>query len=445
LELLQTIPGGGVVFTLIAFVVALSVIVAVHEYGHYIVGRWCGIHAEVFSLGFGPRLFGWTDRRGTRWQLAAIPFGGYVKFLGDADAASGRDSALMARMDPSGVERTMHGARLWKRSATVVAGPVFNFILTIAIFAGIILVQGQATEAPTIGSLKPMPQEWTGGPQPGDRIVAIEGQEINDYEALYSFLDEFPEPRPLTYTVEADGSLRDVTGPFGFPPIVDSLQPQSAAMAAKLVVGDIVVAIDGVPISAFRELRETVRESDGKPLELTVWRAGQTVSATLEPKRTDLPGPDGGFETHWLIGVTGGLFFTPETENVGPVRAVVYGFQQMTRVIENSLSGIYHIVIGAISSCNLQGPIGIAQISGQAASQGTVNFIWLIAVLSTAVGMLNLFPIPILDGGHLVFHAYEAVTGRPPNDRILNLMMTTGLAIILTFMVFALSTDLFCP
>ena len=445
MEFLQSLPLGGFVFTIAAFVVALSVIVAVHEYGHYIVGRWCGIHAEVFSLGFGPRLFGWTDRRGTQWQLAAIPFGGYVKFLGDADAASGRDSKLMNRMDPSGVERTMHGARLWKRSATVAAGPVFNFILTVVIFAGIALVQGQAVEVPTIGALQSMPDEMRGGPQPGDRILAVEGTVTGDYSTLYSVFEAIEVPGLLTYTVDRAGRELDATGPFGFPPIIDALQPLSAAMAANLQVGDVVLAIDDAQISAFRELRETVGASDGRPLKLTVWREGEVFEATLTPKRTDLPTADGGFETRWLIGVTGGLFFIPQTEAVGPITALDYGFRQMTAVITNSLSGIYHIVVGTISTCNLQGPIGIAQISGQAASQGTTNFVWLIAVLSTAVGLLNLFPIPILDGGHLVFHAYEAITRRAPSDRLLQFMMTGGLAIILTFMVFALSNDIFCP
>ena len=179
------------IFTLLAFVVALSVIVAIHEYGHYIVGRWCGIHAEVFSLGFGPEVYSWHDRHGTKWQLAALPFGGYVKFLGDADAASGKDADFMAKVDPSGIERTMHGAKLWKRSATVAAGPVFNFILSIIVFAGIFMVQGQVTENPTISKLKPMPLTVEGLME-GDKILAVEGVEVLDYVDLYEAMDELP-------------------------------------------------------------------------------------------------------------------------------------------------------------------------------------------------------------------------------------------------------------
>ncbi len=162
------------------------------------------------------------------------------------------------------------------------------------------------------------------------------------------------------------------------------------------------------------------------------------------PRRVDLP-VDGGFETRWLVGLSGGLFFQPRTETPGPLAALGYGFEQTGFIIRSSLSGIYHMAAGAISSCNLSGPIGIAQTSGQAASQGGLSFIWFIAVLSTAVGLLNLFPIPILDGGHLVFHAYEAVTGRPPSDRALRVLMGIGLALILTLMAFAVTNDLFCP
>ena len=159
----------------------------------------------------------------------------------------------------------------------------------------------------------------------------------------------------------------------------------------------------------------------------------------------DLPRPDGGFETRWLIGVTGALYFTPETHTPGPLAALSYGAEQTLFVVRSSLSGLYHIAIGAISSCNLQGPVGIAQTSGAAASAGLLSFVWFIAVLSTAVGLLNLFPIPVLDGGHLVFFGYEALRGRPPSDRALNVAMTAGLVLIGCLMVFALSNDFLCP
>ena len=438
------LPGGGIVFTLVAFVVALSVIVTVHEYGHYIVGRWCGIHADVFSLGFGPTIYSRIDKRGTRWQVAALPFGGYVKFLGDSNAASGRDEDAMASVNSAGFERTMHGAKLWKRAATVAAGPVFNLILSIIIFAGIFLFQGQATELPVIGSIKNLPILVTGFEE-GDRIISVGDAEVSDYGALYDALDQAEAAQTMDYRIQRDGSEIAVNGPFGFPPLVDGLQPQSAAMAAGLAVGDVILSVDGTDIFAFRELREMVAASDGNELTLEVWREGKTFTSTLSPKRTDLPAIGGGFETLWLIGVTGGLFFEPMTEAVNPIDAVSGGVRQTWGVITSSISGLKHMIAGEISACNLQGPLGIAQISGQAASLGTQSFIWLIAVLSTAVGLLNLFPIPVLDGGHLVFYAYEAIARRPPSETALRIMMSAGLALILGFMVFAMSNDLFCP
>jgi regulator of sigma E protease len=148
--------GSGAV-TILAFIVALSVIVAIHEYGHYIIGRWSGIKAEVFSIGFGPVLFSRMDRHGTRWQVAALPFGGFVKFLGDADAASGKDSAAMAATPPERLRQTMHGAPLWARTATVAAGPVFNFILSILIFTAVMMAGGKTADPLTVGALKPLP------------------------------------------------------------------------------------------------------------------------------------------------------------------------------------------------------------------------------------------------------------------------------------------------
>jgi len=200
-----------------------------------------------------------------------------------------------------------------------------------------------------------------------------------------------------------------------------------------------------MPVHAFGEVRRAVDAARGSPLALTVWRDGIEMPVTLTPKSTDLPLPDGGFETRYLIGVTGGLSFEPLRESVGPGAALRYGVAQTGFVVTSSLSGLWHMVTGAISSCNLQGPIGIAETSGAAASQGIDSFIWFIAVLSTAVGLLNLFPIPVLDGGHLMFHAYEAVAGRPPSDKALNVFMTVGLTLLLSLMLFALTNDIFCP
>ncbi|MFN6976986.1 MAG: RIP metalloprotease RseP [Gemmobacter sp.] len=445
MDIVALIPSfGGLVWTVVAFVVALSIIVAVHEYGHYIVGRWTGIHAEVFSLGFGPVLFARTDRRGTRWQVAALPFGGYVKFLGDAEASSSTaDARVLAGLSADERRHTMVGAPLWARSATVAAGPLFNFALSILVFSAFFLVRGIATDLPVVGDTKPLPVAET--LMPGDRILAVGGVAVDDLAAFSAAIETIPPAPSVAYTVERDGAVIRLDGPFPFPPIADAVQPQSAAFDAGMRPGDVVLAIDGAPIHAFAELRETVGESDGRALLLSVWRGGETLEVTLVPRRVDLPLASGGFETRWLIGLTGGLAFVPEARTPGPFEAIALGAEQTWVIARTSLSGLWHMITGAISSCNLRGPIGIAETSGAAASQGIESFVWFVAMLSTAVGLLNLFPIPVLDGGHLVFHAWEAITGRPPGDRALRVLMTTGLALLLTLMVFALTNDLFCP
>lgn len=445
MDIIGLIPSfGGLIWTIGAFVIALSIIVAVHEYGHYIVGRWTGIHAEVFSLGFGPVIWSMHDKRGTRWQLALLPLGGFVKFLGDADAASGKDGAAMAALSERDLRATMHGAPLWARSLTVAAGPVFNFALSILVFGAVLLGRGTVSEPLTIADLYPLSvavQEL----EIGDEILSIEGQGFATLEELGPVVDALEPAQTLAYTVRRDGQELDVRAPHPAPARVSGVTPGDAADTVGMQAGDVIVAVDGTPVYAFEQLPDLVADADGRPLVFTVWRDGAEFDLAIAPRKRDLPLPEGGFETRWLIGITSGWMFEPATERPGVWEALVYGADRTVFVVQSSLSGLYHMIAGQISSCNLSGPIGIAQTSGAAASQGWSSFIWFIAVLSTAVGLLNLFPVPVLDGGHLVFHAYEAVTGRPPSDQALRIMMTVGLVAILSLMVFALTNDIFCP
>jgi len=445
LELIGSIPFlGGFLSTTISFVVVLSVIIFIHEFGHYIVARWCGIHAEVFSMGFGPVLFSRHDKRGTRWQLAAFPVGGYVRFLGDADASSRNDAEALAKMDDATRMRSFHGARLYKKALTVAAGPVANFILSSAIFAGITLVSGLATDQPTIGALKNMP-EITQGFNAGDVILSVNGTPTPDYQALYDYArqDSAVAAKQVYHVARGDQEL-DIAGPFPLLPLIESVQPQSAAMAAGLKIGDLIEGVDGVKITAFSELQAIVAKSDGHDLGLKVWRNGDILDFKLAARSVDMPDGTGGFKKRVLIGITGGLFFEPTTLTPGPVEALKLGVGQTYNIVTSSLSGLKHMISGDISSCNLQGPVGIAKTSGDAASQGLVSFIWFIAVLSTAIGLLNLFPIPVLDGGHLMFFAYEAVTGAAPSERALQIIMSAGFVLIIGLMVFALGNDFIC-
>ncbi|UWQ20463.1 RIP metalloprotease RseP [Jannaschia sp. W003] len=437
---------GGLLWTLLAFVTALSVIVAIHEYGHYIVGRWCGIKAEVFSIGFGPVLVSRMDRHGTRWQLAALPLGGYVKFRGDANAASVGADGQVAAMTAAERETTMTGAKLWKRAATVAAGPVFNFILSILVFAAFVLASGRAIETPVIGAVAELPPgvEFL---QEGDEVVSIDGTPVGSLTELNTLAGELTDAETVRYEVLRDGERLEVDASAPFLPLAASVQPRSAAWEVGMRPGDYVLAIDGEPITTFRDMQDRTAAGDGRPMELRVWRPSEAreLTLTVVPRRMDLPLPDGGFETRWLMGLSGGLVFESPTEAAGPIEALSYGVSQTLFIVRSSLSALGHIVSGAISTCNLSGPIGIAETSGAAATLGASNFIWFIAVLSTAVGLLNLFPIPVLDGGHLVFHAYEAVRGRPPSDDAVRVLMTLGVALMGALMLFALFNDVMCP
>jgi regulator of sigma E protease len=439
LDITQFIPVfGNVAWTIAAFVIALSVIVAIHEYGHYIVGRWSGIDAEVFSLGFGPVLLSGHDKRGTKWQLAAIPLGGYVKFLGDANAASVGGE--------KGARNTMLGAPVWARALTVAAGPVFNFMLTLVIFFGMAMWLGIPRDPLTLRSVPVLPPTYVQELQPGDAILAIEGVEARSVQAFAAALEDLPVQRALDYLIERDGSEMVVQGPYPETTRVNGVNHDTAAEDAGVQEGDVIMAINGQEVYAFPQMVEIVNGSDGAELTLDIWRGGNEVQITLTPRSTDLPQPDGSFETRWLMGVTGGLYFDPETRQPGLWEAASASANQLWYVIKVSLSGMWKMLTGVISTCNLSSPVGIAEASGAMASAGLADFISFIGFLSAAVGLLNLLPIPILDGGHLVFHAYEAVRGKPPADKALQVFMAVGLALIGTLMVFALLNDIIlCP
>lgn len=433
---------GGTVWTALFFVLALSVIVFVHEYGHYIVGRWSGIHSEVFSIGFGPVLFSRTDRRGTRWQVAAIPFGGFVKFLGDADASSVRQGDVSG-LSADERRHTMAGAPLWARTATVAAGPVFNFILTFVLLTGLVLAMGAPREEPTVGTMRAFPFE---GPtlQEGDVIRAVAGQAVPDWETFAKVTDGLKGRTSLDYTVLRGMDELVVKGPHPLAPVVGEVQIRSAAMDAGILEGDVILKANGTDVRYFDELPEIVAAGKGQPVTLTVWRAGETFELSLTPRIRTVDDGNGGFTERYLLGLYSGLFFEPATRSVGSLEAVANAAQSMWMMTTTTFSGLSHMIQGAISSCNLSGAIGMAETAGDAARNGVESFIGMLAILSFGVGLLNLFPIPVLDGGHLVFYAYEAVVRRQPSERALRVLMTAGLTLVLSIMIFGLSRDLLC-
>lgn len=433
---------GGTAWAAVFFIIALSIIVAIHEYGHYIVGRWSGIHAEVFSLGFGPVLFSTVDRRGTKWQVAAIPFGGYVRFLGDADASSVR------QVEPVGLtaaqrRRTMAGAPLWARTATVAAGPIANFLLTFVVLGGLLLFTGIVREEPTIGRLLPIPAQQT--LQEGDVVLAMGGKPTPDSAAFGDVLMDLPRTPTVAVTVRRDGQDITLDAPNPGLPLISAVTVKSAAIDAGIQAGDVILRAGGRDLVTFSDLQDVVFNSEGQPVPLTVWRDGQTFDLTLTPRRRDIPTADGsGFETKWMMGIASGLPFEMATRAPGPWEAVKLTSWQMWNQTATTFQGLWQMIVGKISTCSMSGVIGMAEIMGDAAKAGWQSFVTMLSVLSLGVGILNLLPIPVLDGGHLVFYAYEAVAGRPPSDRVLRRLMAAGLALLLSMMAFALWNDVTC-
>jgi regulator of sigma E protease len=434
---------GGAVWSGLFFIVAVAVIVAVHEYGHYIVGRWSGIHAEVFSLGFGPVVYSRVDKRGTKWQIAALPIGGYVKFLGDRDAASAPDQVALRGLSAEERRHTMTGAPLWARAATVAAGPIFNFILALIVFIGLITYTGVATDVPVVGRVNASP--FVGQTiQPGDQILALNGTATPDIETFATTANALPAAATVTYSIERGGQTLDVQGAHPFLPMVGAVMPRNAGGDAGIQVGDVIIQAAGQDVTAFSQLPALVEATQGQPIALKIWRAGEILDLTLSPNRRDLPKDGGGFETRWMIGLSGGMLFQPQTRQPGPWETVTLAVDQAYFTAKSSLSGLWHIVTGQISTCNLSGPVGMAEVMGDAARQGLVQFIGYLGMMSLGIGLLNLFPIPVLDGGHLVFFAYEAVFRRPPAPGVMNILMLIGLMAVLSFMFFALGNDFTC-
>ena len=359
---------GGLLLYVASFLVVLTVIIFVHELGHYWVARWNGVRVETFSLGFGPELAGWTNRHGTRWKISAIPLGGYVKFFGDASAISDPDEAL-ARMSAEERAGSLHHKNIWQRSAVVAAGPIANFLFAIAIFAAIFMFFGRAYTPPLIGT-----------------VVAGGAAE--------------------------QGGLKD---------------------------GDRVISVDGSPIAQFEELRMVVALHAETPLALVVERAGQRVSLTVTPRRVDVPDGFGGSQRVGQLGITGGR---PEYVKHDPLSAMWYGVRETGSVIVTNLTYLKRIMTGAESGDQLSGPIGIAKMSGDVARLQPLALISLMATLSVAIGFVNLFPIPMLDGGHLLFYAVEAIRGRPLGERAQEFGFRIGLTVVLSLFLFATWNDL---
>ena len=365
--------GGGVVGYIIPFLFVLSLVVFFHELGHFLVGRWCGVRILVFSIGFGPEIIGFNDRYGTRWKISAIPLGGFVKFFGDDNVASVSSSARLAGMDEAARAECFVFQPVRKRAAIVVAGPLANFILAIAIFAGIFMLYGKQTM-----------------------------------------------------------SAR-----------VDAVQPDSAAATAGFQPGDLVLAIDRHSVESFADMQRIVSASADETLAVTVERNGVTLTLKAVPALKEVKDTFGNVHRIGILGISRSMAEADmKLQPVPPPRAVWMGIEETWFVVERTLSYIGGVVVGREAADQLGGPIRIAQMSGQVATMGFVALLHLAAVLSVSIGLLNLFPIPLLDGGHLLFYGIEAMRGRPLSERAQEVGFRIGLAIVLMLMIFATFNDI---
>ncbi|HXP32131.1 MAG TPA: RIP metalloprotease RseP [Stellaceae bacterium] len=358
---------GGIGYV-VPFLIVLTVLVFVHELGHYLVARRVGVKIEVFSIGFGPELFGWNDRSGTRWKFSAVPLGGYVKMFGDAGASSMPGEGL-ERMTAAERQLAFHHKRLPERAAVVAAGPLANFLFAIVLLAALFATVGQ----------------------------------------------------PFT------------------PPQVGQVQAGSAAEKAGILPGDTFLAIDGQPIERFEDVQRAVRLNTGTTMTLLIARDGKENTLAATPKITTLTDRFGNQHVIGLLGIErSGIDFVRRD----PLSAVWRATQETANLTTGTLQGVWQMLIGARGTEELGGPLRIAQMSGEVAQNGVVALLWFMAVLSVNLGLINFFPIPVLDGGHLLFYAAEAIRGRPLGQRAQEYGFRVGFALVLTLMVFATWNDL---
>ncbi len=358
---------------IVPFVLVLSLLVFVHEMGHYLVGRWSGIRILAFSIGFGPELLGFTDKHGTRWKLSLIPLGGYVRFFGDEDVSSKPDDDKLASMSEEDRARSFAGAKLWKRAATVAAGPIANFILAIAIFAV---------------------------------LFSIYGRSVAD-------------------------------------PVVAEVKPGSVAAEAGVAPGDLLIAIDGTRVETFDDVRRYVSIRPEQQIVVTIERNGQTLDVPMVPARTDMTDQFGNKIEIGLIGiVTNQEVGHFRVQTYSPLEAVKEGAIQTWHIVTGTFKYIGNLISGYMKPDQLGGPIRVAQASGQMATLGVAALLQLAAVLSVSIGLLNLMPVPVLDGGHLMFYAIEAVRGKPLGSSAQDIAFRIGLAMVLSLMVFATWNDI---
>lgn len=370
---LETILGFGtsVLAWAIPFIVVLGIVVFVHEMGHFLIARLNGVAVETFSIGFGPEIAGFHDSHGTRWRVAWVPLGGYVKFLGDENAASMPSADAAANVSAADRARMFQFKPVGVRAAVVAAGPFANFLLALVIFTGLFMAYGKTVIEPRV-----------------DEVVA-----------------------------------------------------QSPAAQAGFQPGDLIVSIDGKPIESFQDMVRIVGLSAEQPLDVVVERAGERLTLRVTPELVET---ESRFGTAKIarIGIRGtGDRSDVVVRTYGPVEAVAESAKETWFWIKQPIIFIGELVGGRASADQLGGPVRIAQMSKEVASVGIPELLRWTAIISISIGLINLFPIPVLDGGHLVFYGIEAIRGRPLNEKAQEIGFRIGMALVLMLMIFVTWND----
>lgn len=365
--------GSDLIYIVPGFLFVLTIVVFFHELGHFLIGRWCGVQVDAFSLGFGPEIAHFIDRKGTRWRIAAIPLGGYVKFHGDANAASATtDDAAISAMPAAERATTFAAQSVGERAAIVAAGPIANFILTIVIFSATFYVQG-----------KPLLQ-----------------------------------------------------------PRVEEVNPGSVAERAGFKSGDVVISIAGTPIESFEDMQRVISASSDVPLHFQLKRNDAIVEAEATPERQDVVGPFGTTR----IGVLGvRASSNPADFKMQPLtlpQSISAAARESWFIVDRTVNYMGGLFVGRETTAQLSGPIRIAEVSGEVAKLGFGALLNLAAILSISIGLINLVPVPLLDGGHLMYFAFEAVRGKPMSERAQEMGFRVGLALVSMLMIFATYNDI---
>jgi regulator of sigma E protease len=441
---------------IVRFVLVIGILILVHEFGHFFVARWTGVGVERFSIGFGPVLLRWRGKE-TEYVLSAIPMGGYVKMVGEESPLEGGGGPLY---DPA---KAFALKPLWARFLIVFAGPAMNLVLAAVIFSVVLATLGRAVWPPVVGKVAEASPAAAAGLRTRDAIVAVNGQPVAYWEDLDRAVSQ-SRGRPLELRVRRDGAdttmrvtprLRTLPDPiFREPhevwdvgagpqllPAITSVGSNSPAERAGLKPGDVVVAVTGEPLYTHEDLLEAIRTRPGQPFDLTVERDGKrlTLTVTPDPVKERLPSGE-----EAVVGkIQAGL--APKAvrfEPYPPLTAVWQGGVKTWDMTALTAKGLWKLVARQIDLSNIGGPIQIATETTRQANEGLVSVAVFVAIISVNLAVLNLLPIPMLDGGHLLFFVIEAVLGRPLSLRKREVAQQVGFVLLMMIMVFALYNDL---